>query len=235
MGGGAKDRGWRLGFADGGCGCGALLLELVLEGGADEGREERMRLERLGLEFRMELAAEKPRVIRRFDDFDVIFVGSAAGDAEASSDEGLFVFAIEFVAVAVAFADFSFAVGFVGKGAGFELAGPRAEAHGAAHFVHAEQFAQFVNDAVRRLRIELGAVGLLQPGTSRAYSIVAHCMPRQIPKNGNLVLAGVLNGVDHSLNAALAEAAGNQDAVVAAQARRRRSPANRFLRLQSIR
>src|SRR5208282_5144789 len=33
-------------------------------------------------------------------------------------------------------------------------------------------------------------------------------------EEGNLVLAGELDGVDHALNAALAEAAGNQDAVV---------------------
>ena len=81
MGGSAKDRCWRLGFADGGCGCGALLLELVLEGGADESREERMGLKRLRLEFRVELATEKPGVIRHFHNFNVIFVGSAAGDS----------------------------------------------------------------------------------------------------------------------------------------------------------
>ncbi|SRR6266851_4623617 len=38
------------------CG-GAELLFLVLEGGTDEGGKERMRLEWLGLEFRVELAA----------------------------------------------------------------------------------------------------------------------------------------------------------------------------------
>ena len=72
-----------------------------------------------------------------FDDFDVIFVGRAAGDAEAGSGKVFLVFAIEFVAVAVALADFRYAVSLIGRGAGFEPAGPRAQAHGATHFVHA--------------------------------------------------------------------------------------------------
>ena len=39
--------------------------------GANEGGEERMRRERLGFEFGMELAAEEPGMIGHFDNFDV--------------------------------------------------------------------------------------------------------------------------------------------------------------------
>ena len=46
----------------------------------------------------------------RFDNFHVIFVGRAAGDAQAGADQSFFVIAIEFVAMAMAFADFRFAV-----------------------------------------------------------------------------------------------------------------------------
>ena len=88
---------------------------LVIQGGADEGGEERMRHERLGFEFGMELAAEKPGVFGRLDDFDVISVGRAAGDAEAGVRQSFFVVAIKFVAVAVALADFGFAVGLAGR------------------------------------------------------------------------------------------------------------------------
>jgi hypothetical protein len=42
-----------------------------------------MRFEGLGFEFGVELAAEEPRVVRGFDDFDVVVVGSAAGDTES--------------------------------------------------------------------------------------------------------------------------------------------------------
>ena len=61
---------------------------------------------RLRFEFGMELAADKPRVVRRFDDFDVNAVGSASGDAESGARERFLVVAIELVAVAVALGNF---------------------------------------------------------------------------------------------------------------------------------
>ena len=65
---------------------GAALVALMVERGADEGGEERMRLEGFGFEFGVELAAQEPRVIGGFDNFDVVFVGSAAGDAQAGAE-----------------------------------------------------------------------------------------------------------------------------------------------------
>src|SRR5258708_36071413 len=104
-----------------------------------------MRLVRFGLEFGMELASEEPGVVGGFDYFYIIFIGGAAGDLEAGAGQNFFVIAIEFVAVAVALADFEFAVGAMGEGAGLEVAGPGAEAHGGAHFGHAEELAHVVD------------------------------------------------------------------------------------------
>src|SRR5216683_2635285 len=101
-------------------------------------------------------------MVGSLDDFDVVFVGRAAGDAKAGGGEDFFVVAVEFVAVTMALADFEFAVGAMGEGAGFEFAGPGAEAHGAAHFIHAEQFAEFVDDAVRSLRVALSGIGVFE-------------------------------------------------------------------------
>ena len=129
----------------------ALARDRVAEPvrGRDKRTEKRVRLERFRFEFRVELAAEKPRVVGGLDDFDVIFVGRASSDAQARSDQRFFVVAIEFVAMAVAFADFELAVSLVREGTRLELAGPRAQAHSAAHFIHAEQLAQFIDYAVR--------------------------------------------------------------------------------------
>ena len=66
--------------------CGAVFVALMVERGADEGGEKRMRFEGLGFEFGVELAAEKPGVIGGFDNFDIIFVGRAAGDAQAGTE-----------------------------------------------------------------------------------------------------------------------------------------------------
>ena len=133
----------------------------IFEAGTDEGSEEGVRGERLGFEFGVKLAADEPGVIGHFNDFDVDAVGRATGDAEAGARQSGFVFTIEFVAVAVALGDFEGAVGFGCEGAGLEFAGPRAQAHRAAHFVHAEKLAQFVNDAIRGGWIEFRAVRIL--------------------------------------------------------------------------
>ena len=79
-----------------------MALVAVFDAGADEGSEKRMRSQRFGFEFGVELAAEEPRVVGSFDDFDVHTVWGASGDAEAGAGERVFVFAIEFVAVAMA-------------------------------------------------------------------------------------------------------------------------------------
>ena len=142
----------------------AQAVMAILEAGANERSEERMRRKRLGFEFGMKLAAEEPGVVRHFHDFDVHAVGSFSCDAESGARERLFVLAIEFVAVAMALGNFECAVGSVREGSRLEFAWPRAQAHGAAHFIHAEQFAQFINHAMRRLRIEFSAVRLLQSG-----------------------------------------------------------------------
>ena len=51
------------------------------------------------------------------------------------------------------------------------------------------------------------------PATWRANSATAICMPRQMPRYGTLVLARAAGGADLALDAADAEAAGDQDAV----------------------
>ena len=87
----------------------------MLHARAHKRGEQRMRRQRLGLKFRMELAAQKPRMLRRLDNFHVFSVGRPAGDAESRGQQSFFVLAIEFVAVPVALADFRFAVSLRGK------------------------------------------------------------------------------------------------------------------------
>src|SRR5260370_20313387 len=136
--------------------------EVVLVAGGDEVAEDGMGLQRLGLEFRMKLAAQEEGMCWNFNDFDVGGVGGGAGDAEASAGEDGFVLAVELVAVAVAFAYLCDPVGLSGEGAGFEDAVPGAEAHSAAHLFDASQLTQFVDDAVRACGVELARGGLLE-------------------------------------------------------------------------
>ncbi len=70
---------------------------------------------------------------------------------------------------------------------------------------------------MRSLRFELGAVGLLEPSHVASVFDGGALHAEANSEEGNFVFAGVLNGVDHSLNAALAESAGDKDTVVTAQ------------------
>src|SRR5215472_583076 len=170
----------------------------------------------------MELAAEEPWMLGRFDNLDVVFVGRASRDFYSRSHQGLFEVAVEFIAMPVALADLQFPVRFVRERARLEFARPRAQSHGAAHFVHAEQFAQFVNYAIRRLRIEFRAVRLLQSRDVARILDRRALHPQANPEERHFVFARVLDGVHHSLNPALAESAWYENPVVTVQPPRRR-------------
>ena len=110
----------------------------VFGAGLDERREQWMRRERFRFEFGVELAADKPRMVGHLDDFDIGAVRRAAGDLETGGGERRFVFAIEFVAMAVALGNFGLAVGRVRERPGLKSARPRSQAHRPAHFIDAQ-------------------------------------------------------------------------------------------------
>jgi len=58
-----------------------------------------MRLQRLRLELRMELAAQHPGMLGDLANLDVSLVGRLAGDAQPAGGQTLLVFAVEFVAM----------------------------------------------------------------------------------------------------------------------------------------
>src|ERR1700691_2446294 len=111
----------------------------------DKRAEQRMRLQRLRLELGMELASDEMRMIRQFHHLNVCAVRRRTRDSQPCRHHWLFVFAVEFVTMAVALADFELAVDLVGQGAGLNLAGPCAQAHGAAKFFYTAQLAELVN------------------------------------------------------------------------------------------
>ena len=157
----------------------------IFQAGANERGEKRMRRERLRFEFRMELAADEPGMIGHFDDFDVHAVGRAAGDAESGARQRLLVLAIEFVAMAVALGNFERAVGLVRRTSPARVC--RATRPGASCRPFRPRRAVRAicrsRDSASRDRIRCYR-RVRACETWRAYSIVAHCMPRQMPKNG---------------------------------------------------
>src|SRR6476619_489240 len=114
-----------------------------------------MRLERLRLELRMELAANKMRMIRQLHHLHVSSIRRRSGNAQARSRHGLFVLAIELIAMPVPLADFERAINLLRQGIGLNLAWPRPQSHRPAQFLYAPQLAQLVDHTMWRRGIEL--------------------------------------------------------------------------------
>src|SRR3954451_3134899 len=182
--------------------------------GADERSKERVRLHRLGLELRVELAAEETGGAGDLADLDVGAVGGLAGEAESAGLQLLFVLPVELIAVAVALVDFAGAVGLVGEAVRLEAAGPRPETHGAAELVDPLQLAKLVDDAVGRARVELGGVGVVEAADVPREFDDERLHAEADAEVRDLILAGVADRVEHAVDAAFPEAAGNQDRVI---------------------
>ena len=113
----------------------------------------------------------------------------------------------------MALADLGLPISFVGQRFRFQLAGPGAQAHGAAQLFDAAQFAQLIDDAVRRRRIEFAGVGLFQ-STYMARELDARGLHAQTDtKVRHLIFTRVLNALQHAFDAAFAEAARYQDSI----------------------
>src|SRR5579864_6534789 len=96
----------------------------IFVGSFNELAEERMRLQWLGLEFWVELAAEEERVSGNLDDLDVGSVGRGPGQSQSSPGEQCLILSVEFVTMPMAFADLGFAVGARRHGTRLKLTFP---------------------------------------------------------------------------------------------------------------
>src|SRR3984957_14268634 len=181
--------------------------------------EQRMRLQRLRLEFRMKLAADEVRMIGEFHHLNVSPVQRRPRDAQSSSHHGLLVLAVELVAMPVPLADFQLPVDLVCQRVGFDLARPSSQPHRATQFFYTSQFAQLVDYAMRRRWIELARVRLCQSHHVAGELNTSRLHAEANPKVRNFILARVTNCEQHAFYAALAESSGDQNPVIAFQLR----------------
>src|SRR5690349_17638933 len=109
-------------------------FQSALVGRANERREHRMRLQRLRLEFRMELAADEMRMIRQLHHLDVSPIRSRSGNLQASCRQRLFILAVELITMPVPLADLRLPINSVRQRSRLDLAIPCAQTHGSAEF-----------------------------------------------------------------------------------------------------
>ena len=121
--------------------------------------------------------------------------------------------------MAMPFTDLCFAIRLVGDRAVFELTSPGSEAHRAAEFVDAFQFAQFVNNAVWRTGIEFTGISVLQTAYVAGIFNACGLHTEADSEIRHPLLTGVADRIQHSGDSAFTEAARHQDAVVAFELR----------------
>src|SRR4051812_4304042 len=134
--------------------------------------------------------------------------------------------------MAMALADLEVAINPLRQRVGLYLAGPRAQAHGAAELVNAAQLAQLIDDAVRG-----GLVELTRVGPFKAAHVARKLYARRLHAEADsevrdFLLARIADRIQHAFDAALAEAAGDKDAVVIFELR---VVLLAFLRLEALR
>ena len=117
----------------------------------------------------------------------------------------------------VPLADLQLAIHVVSQRSGLDLAGPGAQSHRSAQFLHAPQFAQFVNHAMRRCRIELARVRVRKSANVAGKLHARRLHPQANSEVGNFLLARVSNRDQHSLDSALPKPTRHQDSVVVLQ------------------
>src|ERR1039457_5262723 len=174
---------------------------------ADERFEQRMRLHGLGFELGMELASQEPRMVRNFADLHVRAVRRLSRNPQPGSLQTLFIFPVELVAMPVALLDFARSIRPVSEARFGEAARPASQPHGAAEFVDALQLPQLENHPVRRARIELGGIRVLEATDVARIFDHQGLHAQAYPKVRHFPLAREPDGVQHSVNAALADAA----------------------------
>ena len=165
----------------------------------------------------MKLRTDEEGVFFDFDRFHQQAVRRSAGDDEAGLAQALAVGVVEFVAVAVALADFGAAVGAAAEGPVGQVARPGAEPHGGAElflFHQAFLLGHDVDDRLRRLGVDFRGVGALHSGDVPREFYHRELHPVTQPEERLAMFAAPADSRDLALDAARTETARHDDAVV---------------------
>src|SRR5438034_4060354 len=205
------------------------LAGLVLQSGLDERREERMPAAGRRGAFRMELAADEPRVRWQLDHLAQLLALGEAGGAQALVLQSLHVLVVDFVAMAVAFVDHVRAVDLAREAPGLEHSALSTQPHRPAEiglFVAALDAAVPVlplgherDHRVRRVAVEFRAVRAREADDVSRELDHRELHAQADAQIRDLVLARVLDRLYHAFDSAPAETARNEYRVHAFQER----------------
>ena len=165
----------------------------------------------------MELSGDKPAVCGIFHDLDKSAVRRQAGKAQSLFAKLLTEIVVQFVSVAVALVNSLLAVELIGLALLIKGAGVLAEAHRAALGGDALLLGHKVDDGVQRAARKLGRV-CVRPADDIAGKFDDRYLHTQTDAQiRNILFSCVAGGKYHALDAAVAEAAGDENAFAVAQ------------------
>src|SRR5829696_2243309 len=185
----------------------------VALGGADELAEQRRRAVWPRLELGVVLRGDEEGVVGQLDDLDEALVRGRAGHDQARGLEPPAQEVVDLVAMAVALVDDGLAVDLARLGVGVQLHRVGAEPHGAAHVGDLLLLGQQVDDRVLRVRVELAGVRPLHADHVAGEVGDRHLHAEADAEVRDALLARDPRGRDLALYPALAEPAGDEDAV----------------------
>lgn len=187
---------------------------MLFDGCFDETDEEGMRSVRAALEFRMGLGCDEVVVVGQLDGFHQTSVGAGAAYGEACLFQGRTVYVGDFVSMTVSFVnDFLAAVEFAGLAAFLEFARIDAEAHGAAFFGDVFLVGHEVDDRIGSVGDEFGGVCVFHAAYVSGEFNDSALHAEAESEEGDVVHPGIADGGNLAFDAAVAEAAGDDDAV----------------------
>src|SRR5919199_6505724 len=191
----------------------------ALERGRDELSEQRRRPLGARLELGVELRGDEERVVVELDDLDEALVRRRARHDEPRGLQALAQRDRHLVAMTVALVDDGLAVRVARAGVAVQLDRVGAEAHRPAEVGDLLLLGQQVDHRPFGLDVELGRVRALHPGDVAGEIAHGDLHAQADAEVRDAVLARELDGADLALDAAAAEAAGDEDAVGAAEDR----------------
>lgn len=148
---------------------------------------------RLALELRMELAPDEVWMIGELNHLNEVTIRRDTRKHQACTLKSITVVVVDLEAMAVPLADVFRTVDLRCERTGLECARIRTKPHCRTLVLNVSLVRHDVDHEVRRIRVELGAVGVLKPAHVARVLDDSHLHPKTDAKERNVVLACVLN------------------------------------------
>ena len=170
-----------------------------------------------GLQLWMELGSHEPRMILYLNDFYQAVIRQGACNNHAGIGNLLTEFVVELIAMTMTLADHLRAIGSIGIGILTNLARICTKTHGAALILYINLGSHQVNNRMGGVRIELGAMGIAHAAYVAGELNNSTLHAKAQAQEWNLVLTGILDGLDLALNATVTKAARYQNTLAASK------------------